>query len=382
MSEVTDIQSVAESITTADDLVKIQGLPPNKSFFNTEDHNYLLEGDVPGGISITGERSFLVQGSINGSNSNPSRIHINGDLVVTGNVCYAQIHCRNLHIGGSTQNSRLITSGNIAIDGDLACGKLTLGDYESDRHLIQNLQHEIARFRTDREAIERRIHQDEKRLDRACKTTHTPLNFNIKKIIIHQYGHVRIDLKSIYASLTDRSQEQTESVLLEFFAKGIVGFLARNNRQYIDGNQAREKVFLQILKNLRGLFMVVAQRESIDLQISRAESQVQQLVDSLHSRAPTVSIQGIIIPETQLEFTQPRVQCLDNGEMDFDHGLATIEIQPGREANQYQLLLTDLNGEDCSQELTDAERKNISFRLCEDQITWAPLPMDEECVAA
>jgi hypothetical protein len=381
MPDVIDIQSAAESIKMADDLVKIQELPLNKSSLNTEDHNGLLEGDVPGGISITGERSFLVQGSINGSDSNPCRIRISGDLVVTGNVCHAQIHCQNLLIGGSSQNSHLITSGDVTVGGDLAYGQLTIGDYESNRHRIQSLQYEITRYRNDREGVERRIHQGEKRIDRACKTTRTPLDFNIKKIVIHQYGHVRIELKSIYASLTDRSQEKAESVLLEFFAKGIVGFLARKNRQYIDNNRACEKVFLQLLRNLRELFMLVAQREHIDTQISCADSQVNQLVDALHSGAQKVSVQGIAMPQTRLEFVQPRVHCLENEELDFSHESASLEIQPGRETGQCQMQLVDLHGECCSQELNNAERKNIAFRLCQDQISWESLPIDKEKVA-
>jgi hypothetical protein len=381
MSEACDIESVANSITTADDLVSIQELCLSRGVVDTEDRNGLIGCDVPAGVSITGTRSVLVQGSVCGTSSNPCRIRITGDLVVTGSVRHAQIHCKSCHLGGSAEATSLVASGSITVGGDLASGQLTVGDYEDLKRLILSLQNQIARLTTDRETIERLIRHDEKRLDRSCKATRTPLNVNMGKIIVHRYGQVRIDLKPIYPSLTDRSLEEADSVLLDFFSKGVVGVLTRSNRRYIDGNRAREKVFLQVLKNLRGLFMASAQRERIDAQISDAESQVQQLVDSLHSREPSVSIQGNINPGIRLEFVQPKRESVDDG-TDFSHESATLEVQPGRELGQCQLQLVDVNGESCVKELTDAEQRSVSFRVHEKQISLAPLPLVEEGVAA
>ena len=74
---------------------------------------------------------------------------------------------------------------------------------------------------------------------------------------------MRINLTVFYSSLGEQSESQRKTALVQFFAKGVVGYLARANRKYISDNPAREKVFLQLLKHLRELFLLDLQSATL-----------------------------------------------------------------------------------------------------------------------
>ena len=71
MSDLFDLESTIQAIETADGLVASKGLPPNQNVFDTGDRNGRFEGDLPGGATISGNDSVVVEGSINGSKGNP-----------------------------------------------------------------------------------------------------------------------------------------------------------------------------------------------------------------------------------------------------------------------------------------------------------------------
>ena len=96
----------------------------------------------------------------------------------------------------------------------------------------------------------RLVSQEEKRLDRACKTTMVPLNFNAGRIVRQEADRISIDLRSFYQSLGKLPEAKLTAALDEFLAKGIIGLLARANQRYLCENPTRQKVFLQLLRQL------------------------------------------------------------------------------------------------------------------------------------
>ncbi len=65
MSDLFDIQPAADAILNGENLIKAEGLPPERSRFEAGDSDGLFAADVPAGITLAGKRSILVQGSLN-----------------------------------------------------------------------------------------------------------------------------------------------------------------------------------------------------------------------------------------------------------------------------------------------------------------------------
>lgn len=368
MPDIFDFQPAIEAIMNAPDLVGTDGLSPDKNRFDAEEHYGVFTGDVAKGTTLAGRRSFLVRGSLEGAAGNPCRIQVDGDVVVTGDVHHASIRGRHISIGGQVLHSQLTSSGNIAVGSDLVHTRLLVGDYESISRRIGELKLEIERRRQHKEVLDRRIGQDEKRLDRSCKTTRTPLNFNVGKLILHRDERVRINLKSIFASFGDPLEERFEAALIEFFAKGVVGVITKTNLMYIEDNPARKKVFLQLLRNLRELFMLTVQRETIVYQTTCDEEEIDRMVSELTEQNRTLCVQGKIAPDFRAEFMLPRVRQLDDGDVDIAHGSASVKLQPGKEEGSFLLDLTNSDGEQSSQDLAQSELQSVSFAVSDGQL--------------
>lgn len=373
MSDLFDIQPAADAILNGENLIKTEGLPPDRSRFDAGDSDGLFVGDVPADITLAGKRSILVQGSLNGAAGNLCRISVDGDLVITGDVNYAQISCRNLHTGGAVHNAQIVITGSdINVGGDLAQTRLQIGEYEVRRRRIEQLKNESNRIREQREVADRSINQEEKRLDRSCKATRTSLNFNVSKLISHEDNRVRVHLSAFFRSLGAQPDDKLKVALVEFFAKGIVGVLTKNNSKYIGNNPARKKVFLQLLKALRDLVLLTFERDLLIATIDKGEAEINQLITELSQQEGAVRIQGGILPGTVVEFALPKVRRLDDGEVQCLHQSASLKVQPGSQSEELHLELIGADGETSVQDLSAAQLQKTALRTSEGQVTWAP----------
>ena len=368
MSDIFDFQPAIEAIMNASDLVGTDGLLADQNRFDAGEHHGVFTGDVPQGVTLAGRRSFLVRGSLEGAEGNPCRIQVDGNVVVTGDVQHAHIRGRNISIGGQLLHSQLTSSGNIAVGSDMVHTRLLVGDYEPSSRRIGELKVEMERQQEQRGVLDRNIIQDERRLDRSCKTTRTPLNFGAGKIVLHRDGRVRVDLKSIFASFGNPSEERFKIALTEFFAKGIVGVLTKANLVYIEDNPARRKIFLQLLRNLRELFMLVVQRETVSHQVACDGEEIKRLVSELTKPNRTLCVQGNIRPDFQVTFMLPEVRHLDGGNVDIAHGSAVLKLHPGKEEGFGRLDLTDSAGEQSFQDLPQSALQDVSFTTSDGQI--------------
>ena len=113
-------------------------------------------------------------------------------------------------------------------------------------------------------------------MDRLCQATSIPLNLSVGRLIRHEDGVVGVDLSTFFAAVGEKEERQLDLALAEFFAKGIIGVVARTNRKYLD-NQAREIVFMRLLGHLRELYMMAAQKECLVRRIERQRAQLNTL---------------------------------------------------------------------------------------------------------
>ena len=372
MSDLFDIQPAVDAILNAGDLVKVQGLPPDRSRFDAGESDGVFEGDVPGGLTLAGRHSLLVQGSLKGSSGNTCHIDVAGDAVITGDVHYTQINCRHLRVSGAVHHSQVNATGEVIIGSDLVGTRLLIGDYQARKQQVEKLRHDITRLQEERNGFDRKITQDEKKLDRSCKVTRVPLDFQVSRLIFQEHNRIRVDLSSIYKSLGDQSGLKLKQGVNEFFAKGIIGYLAKANRKYITDNPAREKVFLQLLKHLRELVMEVFERDQTVAEIDQAQAGIDKIVKELRQQDLALHIQGAALPESEVEFARPRVQRLEDNDINFVHQAATLKVQPGSQAGTLHLERVDIQGTSQTRDVGVDELQGVSLRVDENQAVWEP----------
>lgn len=374
MPDLFDIQPAVDAILSSQALTSAADLPADHSRFDAGDTDALFTKNIPKGVTLVGQRSILIQGTLNGAVGNTSKIDVGGDAVITGDVRHAHISCRHLHIGGRLDHSRITAAGDITIDSDLAHSHLIVGSYEAHQRHIEGLRSGLIRQRENHAASDRKVGQEEKRLDRSCKATLVPLDFNISRIITQVDNRIEVDLTTFYNSLNDQPEEKLRRGLNEFFAKGIIGYLAKANRKYIVDNPAREKVFLQLLKNLRGLVMDVFARDRLAAAINRDREEMDRLLTELRQRNSRVHVRGAILPDTEMEFVLPRVQRLENDDINFVHQHAVLNVQQGSQSGHLKLAVTDAEGEPSSEEIKSAEFHGQSFHVDQGRIARNPAP--------
>lgn len=372
MSVLFDIEAAEKAILEEGEIAECKELLAARNTFEAGEHHGVLQSNMPSGATISGEQSMVVQGSLNGVEGNPCRVQVKGDLVVKGSIYYAQIRCRKLYVDGDIQHSRIIAVEDLYIDGDLINSQLSTGDYSDKKRFIDDCHRDYARSQEERESLERQIRQEEKRVDRSCKATRVPLDFNVSRIMTHENNQVRINLSSFYSSLGDQPEAKRKSALMEFFAKGVVGYLARANRKYIDGNPAREKVFLQLLKHLRELFVIVAERDFIVRRQQLDQEKIDQIVEELREQKCSIYVQGSIAPESSFRFALPRVRKLAEGEFEFIDSAATVKVLAGDE-NNLQLELSDSESNKENRTVAAEELEELHFQTTLGKVVWNAL---------
>ena len=254
-----DFQAAADTIlnsgevlvTDAEALVQIDPAP---------ERDILIDGDLQQGTAFQSQQSLVVNGSIRGLENNTCRIEARQDLLIAGDACHAHLEGRNIHIGGGSKASELRAQEQISLGADMVATKLKVGNGGMLQRRCEDLRRRLVRHESSKQRCDRQRTQDEKILDRTCQLTSLPLDLNLGKLIRHGDGRVQIDLESVYRSLEDASEKHLRAALNEFFAKGIMGALARTNRKYIVNNPTRARVFTQFI-GIGGIHLTGVRRD-------------------------------------------------------------------------------------------------------------------------
>ena len=381
MPDVLGIQAAIEAAAHTTPMVQTSGLSLKKGLFDGEDSNVLFDADVPCGVTVKGQRSLLVRGSVLGVSGNPCQLQGGADVVVAGDVLHAHIHGRNIYVAGKVRDSRLFSMTDIRISGSVADSRLMAGAFETRRIRIEKLERELERSRDECERLERRVSVEERRMDKACQATRIPLDFNVGRLVQHKDGRLHVDLSSFYHSMADSSPRRVQLALMELFAKGVVGVLARTNQKYLVNFPAREKIFMQLLQNLRELFFLVHEFETLKQRRRQAGDGVETMLRQLNGQAPVVSVQGAALPGTELEFVLPQARRLEDGGLSFRHESAGLQVQDGLDGDHCRLLLQNLEGDPSPRDLTRAELQGLSFRAGDGRIAWEPLAPGTQAAA-
>ncbi len=101
----------------------------------------------------------------------------------------------------------------------------------------------------------------------------------------------------------------------EFFARGIVGVVARTNRKYLVDYPSRENIFIPLLRSLRELFHLVLERDRAVRTLEAARWNYAPV--HAGEETATGEVGGRIAAQVEMEFILPRVVRLPNAGADF-----------------------------------------------------------------
>ena len=369
MNDALEIEEAKKSVVAAGNLLEIDDLPPDRSKIDSGDRNAICHCDIPGGITLQGSGSLIVEASVMGTSGNSCRISMRGDAFVDGSVEHSQINASNIHVRGTTRNSELVACNDIVLGGHLLESRCIVGCFSEQSQRVSELQRTISNMGKDQEGLERQIKQQERKVGRGCKTTRSPLDFNVPRIVQHESDRVSVDLTPFAESLGESSDQKFELALNEFFAKGIVGILVKTNSQYVSDNLSREKVFLQLLKGLRELFVIVGKRDRAQASLKSASSELDQILETLSDRSQRISIGGEIEPGSTLQFLLPTARRQLSGEIEIEENSASAEI--GSSGSQLETLSG--KGEKSTQVLGKKDLCHAVFSLDGEAVRWSPI---------
>jgi hypothetical protein len=370
MSKLFDIQPAIDAFIEAGDAVRVKALAPGTSRFDAADSNGIFAGDVPAGASLTGAGSLLVDGSLRGSPGNACLVEAGASVLITGDVRETRIAGASVHVCGGIRNGQAEATGHVIVGGDLAHAQIKIGGFERRKHRMDQLHHEIDRIQEQCASLDRNISQDERKLDRASKSTRVPLSFNVSTLIVQEPQRIRVNLNAFYISIGEQPAGTSRRALNEFFAKGIIGYLARTNRKYIIDNPAREKIFMQLLKNLRQLVMRVFERDQIMFRIQGAQQEVNDIVNGLEKQQPRIHVAGAVTPETTFEIIIPRVTHLATGDVSVVHQSARLAVKQGSRPGVFRVETKDQNGGTSASYVPAAEFRGVSLLFQDGEVIW------------
>ena len=378
MSELFDFEPVVTAIAQRDDLLT---LAAPLSIDRIEDKCLLVEGDLDhdrwSRLLLRADNAIVVRGSItssedarNASEDACSQLESAGDTVVTGSACGFRIKAATVRVAGRIENCNLVATGDVVIGDELLESQVVTGDYQTHRQTLESLSRARERLLKEQNPLQRQLIRNEKRMDKAC--TVTPLDFAVGKIVSQVGDRMRIDLTSFYKSVTDRPNTDIERSLQEFFTKGIVGFIARANQTYLSNNPARKNIFVQLIKELRALFLLEHQVQMNTNQLSDIQQTMGQLLSKFNSQDTCVHLRGALGPNTELRFLRPSAVHDGDFQLQFEEGAASLATM-AKETDDLTVVTTGASGESESRTVSSSELANITVRVQGGEVTWTPI---------
>ncbi|MFH1569221.1 MAG: hypothetical protein ABIL09_14595 [Gemmatimonadota bacterium] len=338
--------------------------------FDAGEANLLVHGDLPRGALVRGRRSVLVDGDVLGQPDAPCRLEIDGEVVVTGSVEHSHVVARRVSIGGQVRCSQLTAGEHIQVRGDAERCRFLCGDYAADLGEARRRQFALAEARTATEELRRRVAVEERRLHKACAAMRSPVDLNVGRIVAQSEERVVVDLGTFYRSCDWKTEEDLSRALDEFFAKGVVGVLARLNRRYLLEVPTRGRVFMQLLRDLHDLLVLVMRADARERAAVRRELDLERLVVEMESRSPLVAVGGTVAPSIRVEFILPRVIRQADGGIDFAHKTAQLAVHAGTFADKLELVSQGADGQRAERVAPAADLEGLVFQVCDEQVRW------------
>ena len=363
MSAKLAVEQAVDQIKVAGDLTVKGGLTPANGVSFTAAGNVLVVGDILGGVQVQVARILVVKGGVVGEIDKPCRIEVQEDLYISGKVDYAHISARNIYIVEEVRNTSLISTEDIHVESDLIDADIEAGGLAVYERLIKEHKLQLVQQMGRTDALKRQLERDAAHLHRQCSRVRTGLNLGVGGIVRHVEG---------------LGTEEVTVALKEFFAKGIIGLLAKVNRSYIAASRAQGKVFRQLIHNLYELIFLTRELDQLKAGATSAKEGFRSMANRLSCLDRRVLVNGKIYPDTIFRFMPREVDISDDGEIALEGESASLTIASGSDPGQRKLMWRNVDGRSQTEVQAADRLRGIVLRLDEDQVVWTPIDHEAE----
>ena len=378
MSAKLVVEQAIDQIKIAGDLTVKGSLTSANEVSFTAAGNVLVVGDVLGGVQVQVARILAVKGGVVGEIGKPCRIEVQEDLYISGKVDYAHISARNIYIVEDIRNTSLIATEDIHVESDLIDVDIEAGGLVAFERLIKEHKLQFVQQMGRIDALKRQLERDAAHLHRQCSRVRTGLNLGVGGIVHHEENRIKIDLSMFYRHVEDLGTEEVTVALKEFFAKGIIGLLAKVNRSYIAASQAQGKVFRQLIHNLHELIFLTRELDQLNAGATSAKEAFRSMVDRLSSLDRRVLVNGKIYPETIFRFLPHEVDISGDGEIALEGEIASFTIASGSDSSQRKLMWQNVDGRSQTEVQAADCLHGIVLCLDEGRVVWTPIDDEAE----
>ena len=368
MAGIGDIGSAAQAILRDGKIVEAEPIAVASAALDAGDASALVTGDLEPGSRISGERAALIQGASNGAENGVCRIEVAGDVVIEGRAEYTQVSARHIWIGGPAVNCQLVAQGEIVLKDDVADSVLVTGELAARKRQLQSLKDAVRLAEDKASTVERQLAVNQKRLGNAIGRSSFTFEFSAGQICRRSRDRLEIDLVPFYKMLEGKSDAEVDRALLEFFKRGVVGYLARVNRQQIMDNPSRQKVFVALTRALHEVFVLTRDRDKHRRAAQGSREELEALALALKDHGGVVRVGGELLPGSELRFTK----AIGERDGEIVAVSAGMKVGAGPDGDQRELTHTSPEGEE-SKQIVDAEGLlGVSLELRDGRVVWGP----------
>jgi hypothetical protein len=302
-------------------------------------------------------------------------VTVEGDLVVTGSVRHARITCQALLVAGDLTDAEVEAATETVVSGDLCHSRVTVGSYRSRQRRLTGAWLRLRNSQQELAALAAAIPRTERALLRARREFGAPpLRLSLSTLLVDDGERVAIELSVFHRSRGPEPPAQTRAAFDEFFAKGIIGFLARVNRAAVAMDREHERAFVVLLRELRQLVTHVFLRDQATAGARSAQEEIDTLVAQVRGQRPSMQIAGSLLAETQVAIEAPAVLRLEDQEVRFTDASATLWIGQGSRPDRLRLAGTDVDGRTFEEESEASLLHCVRLELSQGRIVHSQEP--------
>ena len=371
MVSTVDVETAMSRVLQADgEVIEKGGLTPANGILQTEAGNVRVRGDIVGGVQVKVADALIVEGAVVGEIGKPCCIEAEGDVIITGQVQHARISAQNIYIGGEVRSTELVSSEHIDIAADLIDAIISSGDLATCERKIRKHQVRLTQRLDKIQVLQKQLERDEMQLHKQCDRTSAGLNFRVAEIVHHDRDRIRVDLGKFYQYVEDKTEEEVSKALKEFFAKGILGLLSRNNRAYIVENRSHEKVYLQLTQSLRKLVFLARRVDLLKGEVDREKDALAALARHFNNSDRSVAVRGKIYPETNFKVLPRVVDIAIGGGIVSVGQSAELNVAAGAGSGERKLTRRSIDGQQQIDALAAETLRGVALRLDGEHVVW------------
>ena len=245
---------------------------------NFGDSNGEVLGDVMRGGVIRGVGHLTLKGNVLGDSKGMCEIDVAETLVLEKNIQHAKIRARHIVVLGDVMSVEVHSDLGMEVRGRLEDSNVSLGYRSGEIPTLRLLRVEFQSVHQELQEIEVRLGSAARKFVR----DYHQVDLKLGNILTPTHRELQVNLEPFYTALEERSDEETDKVLQEFYLRVVVGMLTRSNKHYVSQNPSRHKIFLKVVEELRGHIMMVRRADALKSTLEALEETRNEMLDHLN----------------------------------------------------------------------------------------------------